>query len=150
MYMPDKPVVKQRAITTKVCMVFDTSARPHPLAICLLLPRPSPHFSGTYWLDRECPQIYFLETSMCRDLLEYLVNIWCVRILCVVCTRLCIFKSSVIYTCVSIPSWLLSRCLRGVQLKILNVTIEKAFFADRCERGGRRFIQIHVQYQMSS
>ena len=41
-----------------------------------------------------------LETTiLCRYLLAYLVNIWCVRILCVVCTRLCIFKSSVIYAC---------------------------------------------------
>ena len=34
------------------------------------------------------------ETSsmVCRYLLAYLVNIWCVRILRVVCTRLCIFK----------------------------------------------------------
>jgi len=31
-YMPHKPVVKQCAVTTKVRMVFDTSARPHPLA----------------------------------------------------------------------------------------------------------------------
>ena len=45
------------------------------------------------------------------------------QILCVVCTRLCIFKSSVIYACVScIRSWLLLRCLRGVQLKLFNAT----------------------------
>ena len=33
------------------------------------------------------------ENHLCRYLLAYLDNIWCVRILCVVCTRLCIFKS---------------------------------------------------------
>ena len=31
-YMPHKPVVKLTAVTTKVRMVFDASARPHPLA----------------------------------------------------------------------------------------------------------------------
>ena len=31
-YMPHKPVVKQSAVTTKVHMVFDASAKPHPLA----------------------------------------------------------------------------------------------------------------------
>ncbi|XP_028390705.1 uncharacterized protein LOC114515614 [Dendronephthya gigantea] len=31
-YMPHKPVVKENASTTKVRMVFDASARPHPLA----------------------------------------------------------------------------------------------------------------------
>ncbi|KAL9958493.1 hypothetical protein ACROYT_G035513 [Oculina patagonica] len=31
-YMPHKPVVKQGAVTTKVRMVFDASAKPHPLA----------------------------------------------------------------------------------------------------------------------
>ena len=31
-YMPHKPVVRQNAVTTKVRMVFDTSAKPHPLA----------------------------------------------------------------------------------------------------------------------
>ena len=31
-YMPHKPVVKRSAVTTKVRMVFDASARPHPLA----------------------------------------------------------------------------------------------------------------------
>ena len=31
-YMPHKPVVKQSAVTTKLCMVFDASAKPHPLA----------------------------------------------------------------------------------------------------------------------
>ena len=61
--------------------------------------------------------------QLCRYLLAYLVNIWCVRILCEVCIRFCLFKLSVIYACVSfIPSWLLSGCLRGVQLKIHNVT----------------------------
>ena len=30
--MPHKPVVKVTAVTTKVRMVFDASARPHPLA----------------------------------------------------------------------------------------------------------------------
>ncbi len=31
-YMPHKPVIKENASTTKVRMVFDASARPHPLA----------------------------------------------------------------------------------------------------------------------
>ena len=31
-YMPHKPVIKEDAFTTKVRMVFDASARPHPLA----------------------------------------------------------------------------------------------------------------------
>ncbi|KAL9976623.1 hypothetical protein ACROYT_G013945 [Oculina patagonica] len=31
-YMPHKPVVKQSAVTMKVRMVFDASAKPHPLA----------------------------------------------------------------------------------------------------------------------
>jgi len=48
----------------------------------------------------------------------------CVRILCVVCTRLCIFKLFVIYACVScIRSWPLSRCLWEVQLKVFNATL---------------------------
>ena len=31
-YMPHKPVVREGATTTKVRMVFDASAKPHPLA----------------------------------------------------------------------------------------------------------------------
>lgn len=31
-YMPYKPVVREEATTTKVRMVLDTSAKPHPLA----------------------------------------------------------------------------------------------------------------------
>ena len=31
-YMPHKPVVRESATTTKVRMVFDASAKPHPLA----------------------------------------------------------------------------------------------------------------------
>ena len=31
-YMPQKPVIKENASTTKARMVFDASARPHPLA----------------------------------------------------------------------------------------------------------------------
>ena len=31
-YMPHKPVIKENASTTKVRMVFDASARPHPSA----------------------------------------------------------------------------------------------------------------------
>jgi hypothetical protein len=31
-YMPHKPVIKENASTTKVRMVFDASARPHPTA----------------------------------------------------------------------------------------------------------------------
>lgn len=31
-YMPHKPAVKQSAVTSKVRMVFDASAKPHPLA----------------------------------------------------------------------------------------------------------------------
>ena len=31
-YMPHKPVVRESAISTKVRMVFDASAKPHPLS----------------------------------------------------------------------------------------------------------------------
>ena len=30
-YVPHKPIVKRSAVTTKVCMVFDASAKPQPL-----------------------------------------------------------------------------------------------------------------------
>ena len=65
---------------------------------------------------------------VCWYLLAYLVNIWCMWILRVVCTWLCIFKSSVIYACVSvIPSWPLARSLQEVQLKMHNVTASTAW-----------------------
>jgi hypothetical protein len=34
-YMPHKPVIKENSSTTKVIMVFDASARPHPTANCV-------------------------------------------------------------------------------------------------------------------
>lgn len=49
-YMPHKPVVKQSAITTKVRMVFDASAKPHPLANSIndcMFTGPYSHSSGT-------------------------------------------------------------------------------------------------------
>ena len=47
----DKPVVKLTAVTTKVRMVFDASARPHPLANsindCMFTGPHYNRFSGT-------------------------------------------------------------------------------------------------------
>lgn len=50
-YMPHEPVVKQSAVTKKVRMVFDASAKPQPLANsindCILLALHYSHFSET-------------------------------------------------------------------------------------------------------
>ena len=59
-YMPHKPVIRKSAVTRKIHMVFDASAKPYPLANsindCMFTgsspPPPPPHcshWSGTLW-----------------------------------------------------------------------------------------------------
>ena len=91
-YMPHEPVVRQDAVTTKIPMVFDASAKPQPLGSsineCM---HPGPHLQPDLWdimiRTRMCTNIRLADIEKAfhqigikeedRDAFRFLFNIDC-------------------------------------------------------------------------